>query len=144
MRFFKILALVSTVLLLVVLWLPGDVLEAGGRWLRQWLPWQPSPSSDVLGHTDKVVHFVLFAISGGLLAYAWRHSPAWPLGLFMVALALVTEAGQVYIPGRAGDWWDVLADIVGAGLAIVIVRWFTAGLRRPRGTEGEACSDSKT
>lgn len=122
MRFFKILALIVTVTVLIVLWLPGDVLEAGGRWLRQWLPWQPSPPTDVLGHTDKIVHFLLFALSGGLLAYAWYLIPGWQLWLGMIALALLTEAGQIYIPGRAGDGWDALADIAGASAAILLIR----------------------
>lgn len=122
MRFFKMLALASTVIVMIILWLPGDVLEAAAQWVRHWLPWQPSPSTDALDHTDKVVHFALFAISGGLLAFAWRQVPGWQLWALMIVLAVITEAGQIYIPGRGWDWWDVLADALGAGVAIMLVR----------------------
>lgn len=122
MRFIRLLAVAVTIVVMIVLWLPGDVLESVARWARDWLPWQPTPSSDALGHTDKVVHFLLFAISGGLLALAWRQVPGGPLWGLMIALALVTEAGQIFIPGRGWDWWDVAADMVGAGVAIIIVR----------------------
>lgn len=133
MRFFKILALIVTVIVLIVLWLPGDILEAAAQWVRNWLPWQPSPSSDALGHTDKIVHFALFAISGGLLAFAWHQLPGWQLWAFMMVLALITEAGQIYIPGRGWDWWDVVADVVGAGVAIILVRAIKPTRRRHAG-----------
>lgn len=118
----KLLALLVTAVVLLILWLPGDVVEAILRWVRDLLPWQPSPPSDAAGHVDKLIHFGLFALSAGLLAEAWRQTPALHLLLIMLALALLTEAGQVFIPGRGWDWWDVLADVVGAALAIFLVR----------------------
>ena len=68
---------------------------------------------------DKVVHTVVFAVPA-LLGVLARLRP-WLVGLVLVVHAPVSELVQhLWVPGRAGDPWDVVADLVGVlvGLAI--------------------------
>ncbi len=105
-------------LVLVLLCLPGkDLPEAG------WL--------DLL-HFDKLVHAALFGIL--LLAFAWPYRrSALPLPfrqqlllrLLMATIVwgLATEFIQLFfIPGRAFDLADWLADALGALLAYALFR----------------------
>lgn len=73
---------------------------------------------------DKGVHFVEYGVLGVFLAFAcnatWptaqrRYLLAWWLTW---ALGLVDELHQLYVPGRSADALDLLADSLGAGLAV--------------------------
>lgn len=91
---------------------------------------QAPGSSASIPHADKVVHAAVFAapvLVAGLRQWVW-----WPLvALGCVVHAPMSEVMQhTLLAGRAGEWWDVVADLVGVGLAGFAVRW---GLRRPRG-----------
>jgi VanZ family protein len=80
---------------------------------------------------DKGVHFVEYGALGFFLAHACHAT--WPrlgrrfaLALWLtVALGLVDELHQLYVPGRSADAADLLADALGGCLAIVVY----AGLR---------------
>ena len=102
-----------TVLLLVVLWTPGDRIPATDS---QW--WTPPPGS------DKLVHAGLFFVEVHFLYRALRWSPAFA-GLlyptaFAAALAVFTEVGQRMIPERSEDPKDLLANFVGIALFLLV------------------------
>ena len=76
---------------------------------------------------DKMVHLGIFFVEAILLYYAsarmskFRANP-WLVVLkviFITAIfAVLTELGQLYLTKtRSADPWDVLADIVGVGMA---------------------------
>jgi VanZ family protein len=76
---------------------------------------------------DKLVHFALYAVLGGLATRARLQTlrgpllPAMALLLLAVAgFAAVDEAHQQLIPGRSADVRDVLADVAGAAVAIAL------------------------
>ena len=100
------------VLQVVVLYTP----ETGG----------PSVS---IPHADKVVHALVFAAPVALAGLA--KGAAWRVVALLSAVhAPVSEVIQhVALPSRSGDVWDVVADLVGVGLASAGVGW---GIRRPR------------
>lgn len=76
---------------------------------------------------DKVAHVAVFALV--VAAALWAGLPArWVLPLAL-AHAVVSELVQhTLLPGRSGDVWDSVADVVGVGLGWAVV----ALLRRRR------------
>lgn len=93
------------------------------------------------GDLDKLVHVALFAAPaavGELLGGAVRRR----LPLLLVAHAVVSELIQAqFIAHRSGELLDVLADLLGVLLAIVVVR-MVSGVWRPsrRGRSGQEWS----
>ena len=72
-------------------------------------------------HSDKLVHAALF----GLLAATsrWRLGAAPPVWVAVASYAAVSELVQhVWLAGRTGDVFDLLADLVG-----VVVGWCLVG-----------------
>lgn len=92
---------------LVALYLPGSPdgsLE---------LPWLPG--------ADKVVHLLLFAVPVYLFGRLTRRV-GLVAGVFAVH-AVVSELVQWrFIPYRDGDPFDALADLVGIGLAVLLLK----------------------
>ena len=101
---------------LVAVYLPGS--PDGGLEL----PWLPG--------ADKLVHALIFAIPVYLLARLTRRV-GLVAGVFALH-AVVSELVQWrFIPYRDGDVWDVVADLVGIGLAVLAVRRHTSKNRNP-------------
>ncbi|WP_255574632.1 VanZ family protein [Austwickia sp. TVS 96-490-7B] len=72
---------------------------------------------------DKVVHVVLFAVPVLAAAGVWRR---WWWGAVICAIhAPVSEIVQaLWVPGRSGDPWDAVADLVGVSLASTALAWW--------------------
>ena len=105
------LAAVALVVQLVAVYLPGS--PGGGLEL----PWLPG--------LDKVVHFLIFGAPVYLFGRLTRRV-GLVAGVFAVH-AVVSELVQWrFIPYRDGDPLDALADLVGIGLAVLLLK------RRPR------------
>lgn len=71
---------------------------------------------------DKLAHLVVY---GGFGALAWivfaSKSLIWPV--FMVAIiGFMDETMQYFTPGRSADVLDLVADISGAVLAVLLLR----------------------
>ncbi|MDO5034345.1 MAG: VanZ family protein [Actinomycetaceae bacterium] len=75
--------------------------------------------NDVEG-VDKIVHLTGFALvaASGLLA-GWK--ARWVIGLSVLHAGLSEVLQKFVIPGRTGDVFDALADIVGILIAWIIV-----------------------
>lgn len=90
---------------------------------------------------DKGVHFVEYGVLCALLAYAVRVT--WPTARYglLVAFWLTVAAGmtdefhQAYVPGRSADTNDLVADALGALIALTVYRLSLALLRRAPATE---------
>lgn len=88
----------------------------------------------------KAAHFVEYAVLGGLTAWAWR---AWPAtgrrmaGPWLVTLAYAAtdEAHQLWVPGRSGQFTDVLLDAAGAAAGVLLVAWWC----RPPRSQASGC-----
>ncbi|QQQ74968.1 VanZ family protein [Saccharothrix sp. 6-C] len=83
--------------------------------------------------TDKVVHFVLFALLMGTGRYA--RLPSGPLLTGLLGYAAVSEALQWLITGlhRSGDVLDALVDVAGVGFGALVARSLTRKRRTPLG-----------
>lgn len=102
---------------------------AGGLVARLWLL-LPQGLRELLP-ADKAVHATFY----GILALLWvwglplrqRIGAAW---LLATAWGALDELHQAYVPGRTADLWDLLADAVGAALAVGL--WALVQQRRPK------------
>lgn len=137
------LMLILTAMLLLI---PGQViaallsaaepaLEAVRHWLDSWWPWPASYPDDGGLATDKIIHFMLFAMCAILSGRAWL--PALSIiniTLLLLVFAGLTEVMQYLIPGRSMSLGDMLADTTGvvAGMGI----W--QGYRRSRMISGSS------
>ncbi|MBY4129142.1 VanZ family protein [Rhodococcus fascians] len=73
-------------------------------------------------HSDKVIHFVLFATlayTSRLAGIGWARTALW-----VPAFAVVSEILQAILPlGRSGSVADALADAAGAVVGLVAANW---------------------
>lgn len=84
---------------------------------------------------DKVVHFVFY---GGITAIAWialRAAPPYaetlaPISTCMVGV--VDELVQSVTPGRSAGLDDLLADVIGAAVAVLILMHWRRSVNRRR------------
>jgi hypothetical protein len=126
--FWRVLFFVALVLTLAALLLPApDVLALKG-WVASWLPggrWLDREDVTHWAHADKWVHGSMFAVLGGLATGAWRDR-RWRVRWWgaLLALGVLTEGLQAWVPGRSPSGADVLADALGLGLGVVVSWWF--------------------
>jgi VanZ family protein len=68
--------------------------------------------------TDKVVHLLVFAVPTFAVGLAARR--VWVPALVFAVHAPASELVQHFVlPGRSGDVWDAVVDLVAVGLAVL-------------------------
>ncbi len=68
--------------------------------------------------TDKVVHLLVFAVPTYAVGRAWGR--VWLTALVFALHAPVSELVQhFFLPGRSGDVWDAVLDLVGVAVGVV-------------------------
>ena len=74
-----------------------------------------------VGLSDKLGHFLAYAALGltGALGYAGRWRPL-AVVLAIVALGLVLECLQLFVPGRTFSGLDIVANIIGTALGAIM------------------------
>ncbi len=105
------------------------------------LPQQGLPALPAIG-VDKLAHAAAFLVMALLfmrsLRLAWPgvgdRSSRWSAALAASTLGALLEVFQLAVPGRSAEWSDWIADTIGAGLAVLLVRpqWL---VREPRQEE---------
>jgi hypothetical protein len=97
----------------VLWWLVGPILAL--HLLALYLPGNPSVPEPL--YLDKVVHAALFGIPVWLLGRLTGR--VWLVGGIFAVHAVVSELVQLwFVPGRDGDVFDAMADLVGIGIAV--------------------------
>ncbi|WP_239023843.1 VanZ family protein [Salinicola corii] len=95
-----------------------------------------SPAADLPQHLpwDKFNHFIAYAgLATGLRVAGCRWLLAW---LVAVAFSVVVEYLQLWVPGRqGGDWGDILANSLGASVALLALSMIGMWRRRDRGIQ---------
>jgi VanZ family protein len=100
--------------------LPALLWAAGIRLLSS-MPDPPGGSLADVPHLDKLAHAGLFGVLAALLRLAGL-PPVWAVTT-AGAWGVLDEAFQAGVPGRDPSAADVAADLVGAVLAVIAVRW---------------------
>lgn len=94
-----------------------------------WMP--PPPVTIPSVWADKVTHFGMFAVVGGL--WRWVSPRTWAVAAGAVLLGAVTEVGQGWWPwGRHPDLMDFLFDALGVLAGVGVGAWVAAPWRWSR------------
>jgi len=111
---------------------------------RRWLPhayllallaalFVPGGDGPPLGEPlDKLLHLGCFALWTAL--WRWCDRPrGWVVALAVLVVASASELVQhLVVPGRHGDWLDLVADGTGAGLGWLVATWGAADKNCPK------------
>lgn len=93
------------------------------------IPGQTIPK--VLGGVDKIKHFGAYFVLAFLLNCALKIQNKYPkmsensiVFTFIITFSygLFDEIHQIFIPGRYFDWWDLIADVFGSIIGILLVK----------------------
>lgn len=100
-----IAAVLAVVLQLCVLYWPVVTVEGPVSW------------------SDKVVHVLVFAVPTYLVGWALRRV-GLVVAIFLVHAPLSELVQHFLLPGRSGDVWDAVVDVIGVALAagLLLVR----------------------
>ncbi|MEO6996580.1 MAG: VanZ family protein [Terracoccus sp.] len=95
-------AVAAVVLALCVLYWPVVTIEGPVSW------------------TDKVVHVLVFAVPTYLVGWALR-SVGLAVVIFLVHAPMSELIQHFFLPGRSGDVWDAVVDVIGVALAAILL-----------------------
>ena len=70
--------------------------------------------------TDKVVHVLVFAVPTYLVGWALRRV-GLAVAIFLVHAPLSELVQHFLLPGRSGDGWDAVVDVIGVALAAALL-----------------------
>ncbi|MEQ8798784.1 MAG: VanZ family protein [Salinisphaeraceae bacterium] len=103
---------------------PGTVwwwLGLAGCGLLLVLALAPGTSGPSFTYGDKVGHLAAFALLGGWFGALQRDALPW-IGLALLAYGGLIELLQGLTPNRLPEWGDLLADLAGIVLGILLLR----------------------
>jgi len=87
-------------------------------------------------HLDQVLHaavYLLICIYFSLGHYMgltlFRGNSFKVFLILVLALATVTEAVQIFVPARVFNFFDLIANVVGVGIGLVVI-WVFGGSKR--------------
>lgn len=115
---------------LTVFWYPFGFAwpssPVGWDWLR--VPFSTYQASDEFHAVNELLRRVGFFLPGGLFwglyAFAGKHGARVVWGI--VVVALVVEAGQVFLPGKVADITDAALAAAGGWLGWLLAQWLYA------------------
>jgi VanZ family protein len=88
-----------------------------------WLAFSPNPPPQADTGWDKLNHLLAFSVLAMCACHAFPCTRRRFLSVTMALLAfgLFIELVQTQIPGRSGEWPDLLADSLGIGTGLLLV-----------------------
>ncbi len=97
------------------------------------IPGDDLPKTSMIGipHFDKMVHFGMFFIMGIFLIAELRYQTKFKKAIRVgIALSLIAIYGgfieylqQNFFTNRSGDYWDLIADVLGGIFAVIMYPW---------------------
>ena len=86
-----------------------------------WLALSPKPPPGVDLGWDKLNHACAFAALAAAACFSLRFERARPAALLaLLVYGGLIEIAQTYVPGRNGEWADLLADAVGIAIGALL------------------------
>jgi VanZ family protein len=88
-----------------------------------WLAFSPNPPPQADTGWDKMNHLLAFSVLTACACFAWAGTP-WRFArvtLALLAYGVFIEVVQTQIPGRSGEWPDLLADSLGIAIGLLLV-----------------------
>lgn len=129
-RFWLILSILWVAVIILHSVMPASTSNAESRGVlavvQMFLPWMTHET------LRSLAHFTCYLVLGLLLTATCRHAKNFsllkPLALCML-VALCDETIQIFIPGRAGEIWDLWVDFAGTFTGSLIL-WLIYKLRK--------------
>jgi VanZ family protein len=99
-----------------------------------WLAFSPNPPPQADTGWDKMNHLLAFGVLAvcACMAFADLRHRFVCVTLALLAYGTFIELVQTQIPGRSGEWPDLLADSLGIGAGLLLVALLDRWQRRPR------------
>jgi VanZ family protein len=91
----------------------------------------PVPPHAMTTGWDKLNHASAFAALAlaARLAFPARTRDAWATASALLAYGALIEIAQLFVPGRAAEWADLLGDAVGVATGMALAAWLLLRLR---------------
>lgn len=100
----------------------------------------PSVSMPFSIPMDKVAHFGMYGVLGGLAAWGWRRAGKWPAPFILILggmmVGAVDEIHQSFLPYRTAELGDWIADAIGILVGFSVVGWLGGRVEWRKGTDG--------
>jgi VanZ family protein len=116
-----------------VRWLPFAAACAG-IWILSSMPHPPVPEVLHFQHADKLLHFLAYAVLGGLALVGMgareRTRSALAAWALVAIWGVCDEWHQSFVPGRTACVGDLAADLCAVGIGLVAHRARRAARRR--------------
>jgi len=99
-----------------------------------WLAFSPNPPPQADTGWDKLNHLLAFSVLTvcACMAFAGTRRHFVRVTLAMLAYGVFIELVQTQIPGRSGEWPDLLADSLGIGAGLLLAALLDRLLRNQR------------
>lgn len=115
--------LIGTVIVFYFSWKSNPDIETGG-WIPLWLTtW-----------TNKNYNFrtaIPFFLMGVSISSFSRQSLRFYIlcWMAMIVMVVIAEVGQLYLPGRSFDYWDIFYGVSGGATGIIIGKVFKFSIK---------------
>lgn len=110
----------DAIALVRILWFPVDDEPGETPWWMRWAFFNDIPGGHYL------LNVFLLVPTAVLVVLLWPRTPLPRVALICLAISCLAEAGQVFVPTRVPDIWDVATNAAGGAAAA----WSTAHIRR--------------
>lgn len=88
---------------------------------------------EITPFSDKGNHFIAFAFLSISLFYAYRIA-YMKIALWMLGYGIWIEFTQLFIPNRYGEFMDLVADVIGITIGLIIVFLLQRSISTNHGT----------
>ncbi len=88
-----------------------------GSYILAIIPQDVAPEFGTL--SDKTLHFIAFAVLALLLNLSYKML-WWRSVLYLILYACFIELSQYFTPNRCAEFLDVVADIIGIGIGLLL------------------------
>ena len=100
-----------------------------GSYIAAVVPQELAPQLGSL--SDKSTHFIAFTVLTLLLRFAYSVTLAQTF-LLLLFYAVFIELSQFFTPNRSAEWLDIVADVIGIGIGLLLYPLILRVMKRYR------------